>query len=153
MKILVLITGLLTLSSSTLAAELVTINTSKSPLYQAIIEPVRFSNGQAQKRTFVINMDDSATFKLGDDSAESSTITVMRSEIPSKDFTVFLNASVSFASDETMGLNQSDQTLSSRLPLSDGERIMLGGNQVSTEQNDVTNEAVTEIWFTLNQQQ
>lgn len=152
MKILVLITGLLTLSSSTIAAELVTIDTSENPLYQAIIEPVRFSNGQAQKRTFVINMDDSATFKL-DDSAETSTITVVRSEAPSKDFTVFLHSSISFASDESMGLNESVQTLSSWLPLSNGERVMIGGNKVLTEQNEVINEVVTEIWFSLNQYQ
>ncbi|MGF1682155.1 hypothetical protein [Photobacterium minamisatsumaniensis] len=152
MIIRVLIAGLLTFSIPVIADNLVIIDASDNPSYQAIIEPVRLGNGQEQRSTFVINMDDSASFKLGDNSAETSTILVKRSEVPGKDFIVFIDSSVTFESNLNMGLNHSAQKLSSRLPLSGGERILVGGNRVITEQNGITSEVITEVWFTLNQQ-
>ncbi|WEM44460.1 hypothetical protein PTW35_24620 (plasmid) [Photobacterium sp. DA100] len=149
-KILFLITGLLTFTCPVIADDFMTIDASENPLFQAIIEPVRVGHGHEQRSTFVINMEDSATFKLGDDGADNSTIFVTRSDIPDKDYTVFLDTSVIFANDETMGFNRSVQKLSTRLPLSDGERIRIGGNRMITEQDGVTSEVVTEVWFTLN---
>ncbi|MGF1703456.1 hypothetical protein L4D09_24500 [Photobacterium makurazakiensis] len=148
----VLVAGLLTFLFPVIAGSLVTIDASDNPSYQAIIEPVWFGNGQEQRSTFVINMEDSASFKLGSNSAETSTILVKRSEIPGKDFIVFIDSSVTFENDLSMGFNHSAQKLSSRLPLSDGERILVGGNRVITEQNGITSEVITEVWFTLNQQ-
>lgn len=153
MKILVLITALLTFSFPIIAGNLVTIDASNNPSYQAIIEPVRVGNGQEQRSAFVINMEDSASFMLGGNSAATSTILVERSEIPGKEFIVFIDFSVIFESDVSMGLNRSLLQLSSRLPLSAGERISVGGNRAIIEQNGITSEVITEVWFTLNQQE
>ncbi|PSW16937.1 hypothetical protein C9I98_20555 [Photobacterium sanctipauli] len=156
MKKLLLSLALFSVNSlSAYANELVTIDLSKAPTYQAIIELSRESQGYEQQKTVVVNMNEAASFRLSEQSAEPSTTHIEPSPgIPGKDYVVMLNTSIHFDSVPQVHLNQSRLQLSQRLPLSNSERIMIGGNHkvVSTHDGEanLTHEVVTEIWFSIN---
>lgn len=144
MKKLICITFLLVSTFMVRAHEVVNITVSNAPKYQAMLEVIRVSGGDEQKYTYIIDMDESATFKLGGGEVEQSSLSIEApSDIPGTDVLVLFDASVMFKTNAELGLQSSKLKItSSRLPLIYGERIMVGGNR--------TNDTSTEMWVTIH---
>ncbi|QSV17217.1 hypothetical protein [Photobacterium ganghwense] len=143
MKKLIYVTLLLVSTFMVRAHEVVNITVSDEPEYQAMLEVIRVSSGEGQKFTYTIDMDESATFTLSPADVEQSSLSIAApSDIPDTDILVMLDASVMFKTNAEFGLRSSKLKISSgRLPLTYGERIMVGGNR--------TNDTSTEIWLTI----
>ncbi|MBY5948882.1 hypothetical protein [Photobacterium rosenbergii] len=131
------------LALTTLAAnagELNIIDASNNPTYRATIEIIRTIGDKQSTKLYVINMDDTATFKLNG-SAEFSKIDVVRAPLHGKDYNVLLDVSAT--------LDERSFRRTTKIPLADSERFKYMHSRVITEQDGVSIEEVTEEWFTL----